>query len=101
MSWRNFFEVMSPWSFTIFRTCSGGISSFGASTYPCLRRWPYRRELSVCHLRAAKEEEKGEVRVGRAIFSRGVRRTSLAEVGHGVSDSGDLARAWQTYRVAG
>ena len=44
--------------------------------------------MSVCHLRAAKEEEKGEVRVGRAIFSRGVRRTSLAEVGHGGEEGG-------------
>ena len=40
------------------------------------------------------------MRVGRVIFSRGVRRTSLAEVGHGVSDSGDLARAWQARRPA-
>ena len=31
LSCRNFLLVMSPWSLTILRTCSAGMSSFGAS----------------------------------------------------------------------
>ena len=38
---------------------SGGISSFGGSTYPNLRVVPYRLALSCCHLRAAGAREGG------------------------------------------
>ena len=52
LSCRNFRDVMSPWSRMIFRRCSGGISSFCASTYPNFRLSPNRFALSCAHFRA-------------------------------------------------
>ena len=43
---------MSPWSFKIFRTCSGGICSFSGSVYPNFLFSAYRFAFRFCHLRA-------------------------------------------------
>jgi hypothetical protein len=43
---------MSPWSRTILRRCSGGISSCFESMYPNFFLSEYRLEFSFCHFRA-------------------------------------------------
>jgi hypothetical protein len=50
--YRNFLDVMSPWSRTILRRCSGGISSCFESMYPNFFLSEYRLEFSFCHFRA-------------------------------------------------
>jgi hypothetical protein len=52
IKYRNFLDVMSPWSRTILRRCSGGISSCFESIYPNFFLSEYRLEFSFCHFRA-------------------------------------------------
>lgn len=49
LSWRYFRLVMSPWSRIIFLTCSGGMSSFWASTKPNFLFSLYLFDCNCCH----------------------------------------------------
>lgn len=52
LSWRYFLLVMSPWSRMIFLTCSGGMSSFWASTNPNFLFSLYLFVCNCCHFLA-------------------------------------------------
>lgn len=76
--------LMSPWSLMILRTCSGGMSSLGASTKPNLRLSLYRLAFNCCHFLACAGETVRVAVGGLQLGGTAAERMQAAVVGWAV-----------------